>query len=211
MKKLIISKWLIVLFCFVSFVTLSQDNKIKIYESKSGDGRSLIIFPNSPEPLMVITGNDDCKIAKTMAQDEWQEMSAKTVVTTCVVEPVAAAKYSVKSPRDVASGQATGKRQHKPINLGGLSLDALDEDSDGDGIEVYSFSWGMSNSGGASIRESPTVIRESPTKVTYDIKTNTKRTASASSVGSCCSNGVCTITVSVDKKHTKSGHVTLLK
>jgi hypothetical protein len=82
--------------------------------------------------------------------------------------------YNVKSPRDAASGQATGKRQHKPMKLvkeleyskidkssPKLSLGSfiVDEDCDGitgkiactgDGgksIEIESFSWGVSNSG----------------------------------------------------------------
>jgi hypothetical protein len=82
--------------------------------------------------------------------------------------------YNVKSPRDAASGQATGKRQHKPmvirkeleyakmdksspkLSLGSFTVD---EDCDGltgkiactgDGgksIEIESFSWGATNSG----------------------------------------------------------------
>lgn len=200
MKSSFVSKWLFVLFFLTQFVTFAQDGKIKIYQSKSGDGSSVIVFPNSPEPLMVMTGSGECKIVKTMAHDDWQEMSSATVVNVALSEPTAVA-HTVKSPRDVATGQSTGKRQHKPYLLSSLTVDGLNPASRD--IEIYSFSWGMSNSGSSSMGSGSTG------KATYDLKTNTKRTMSSS--GGCCSNGVCSITVSVDKKHTKTGHVTLLK
>ncbi|WP_394759944.1 hypothetical protein [Flavobacterium sp.] len=200
-------KLIIFLLVFCQIIVFAQDNRIKIYESKSGDGTCAIVFPNDSEPLIVMTGKGDCTISKTMAMDDWQEMSSSTVVTTSVRESPTRASASIsneiKSPRDVATGQASGKRQHKPYQLSTLSLEALDQDSDGDGIEIYSFSWGMSNSGSSS-------SSMAAGKAGYNVKSNVKaRTASPSS--SCCSNGVCTVTVSVDKKHTKTGHVTLLK
>ncbi len=199
MKNSFMLKLCIVFFFLTQFVLFAQDNKIKIYESKSGDGRCLIVFPDSPEPLMVITGDGACTIAKTMAHDDWHEMSSSTVVTTSVMESV---EHSVKSPRDAASGQATGKRQHKPFLLSDLSFDAIA----GDGTQVCSFSWGMSNSGGATMGSGA-----GAGKATYDVKSNTKARTMSSPSSSCCSNGVCTVTVSVEKKHTKTGHVTLLK
>lgn len=160
---------------------------------------------------MVMTGNGECTILKTMAHDDWHEMSSATVVTASVVDAPATTKatsHSVKSPREAASGQATGKRQHKPYLLSSLTVDALDGDSDGDGIEIYSFSWGMSNSGSMSSSTAGGKI-----KTGYDVKSNTKRAdvSRVSSTSGCCFNGVCSVTVSVDKKHTKTGHVTLLK
>jgi len=196
MKNSFLLKLFIVFFFLTQFLALAQNNKIKIYESKSGDGRCLIVFPSSPEPLMVMTGNGECSIAKTMAYDDWNEMSSSTVVTTSVSEPAAATEHSIKSPRDAASGIATGKRQHKPYLLSDLSLDVVESES----VKVCSFSWGMSNNAGSG----------SAGKATYDVKSNTKARALSPS-GSCCSNGVCTVTVSVDKKHTKTGHVTLMK
>ena len=207
MKNLFKLKFIIFLFVFCQITVFSQDNRIKIYESKSGNSTCAIVFPNDSEPLIVITGKGDCTISKTMAMDDWQEMSASTIVTTSVREsPTKATALStneeVMPPRDIATGQSSGKRQHKPYQLSTLSLDVLDQDSDGDGIEIYSFSWGMSNSGNSS----------AVAKAGYNVKSNVKaRTLSPSISGSCCSNGVCTVTVSVDKKHTKSGHVTLLK
>ena len=205
MKNLFKLRFLVFLLVFCQIIVFAQDNRIKIYESKLGDGTCAIVFPNGSEPLIVMVGMGDCTISKTMAIDDWQEMAASTIVTTSVRESPTRAKVlasteAVKSPRDLATGQSSGKRQHKPYQLSHLSLDALDPDSDGDGIEIYSFSWGMSNSGSSS----------AAAKVGYNVKSNVKsRTAPPS--GSCCTNGVCTVTVSVDKKHTKSGHVTLLK
>lgn len=201
MKNSFVSKWLFVLFFLTQFVTFAQDGKIKIYESKSGNGACVIVFPNSPEPLMVMTGNGECVVMKTMAMDDWHEMSSAAVVTVDIVEPSVAVN-TIKSPRDAATGQATGKRQHKPFLLSSLTVDGINPDSNG--IEIYSFSWGMSNSGSSSMGSG------SAGKATYDVKSSTKaRTISPS--GGCCSNGVCTVTVSVDKKHTKTGHVTLMK
>jgi len=214
MKNVSKLKFSCIVLVFFQFLAFSQDNRIKIYESKSGDGSCVIVFPNSPDPLMVMTSGSECTILKTMAHDDWHEMSAKTVVTTELINQnrkvkEIAVSETVKSPRDAASGLATGKRQHKPILLSSLTLDALNSDSDGDSVEsaskIYSFSWGMSNSGGSSMSSGSTG------KATYNVKSMEKARTVSPSGGGCCSNGVCTVTVSVDKKHTKSGHVTLLK
>lgn len=205
MKKILTLKLLLIVFSLAQITGYSQNGKVKIYQSKSSDA-SLIVFPNTPEPLMVMTGSGGCTVVKTMAMDDWEEMSRTTVVTTCIEAPkeaLEASGRSVKSPRDAASGLATGKRQHKPIMLSDLSLDALDPDTDGDGIEIYSFSWGMSNAGAMSSGSSAV----SGKKTGYNLKENVKRTAGST----CCSDGTCTVMVSVDRKHTKSGHVTLLK
>ncbi|MCL9806490.1 hypothetical protein NAT51_13215 [Flavobacterium amniphilum] len=208
MKKILTLRLFLTGFLLIQVAVFAQNEKVKIFQSKSDDA-CLIVFPNSPEPLMVMTSSTGgCTVVKTMAADDWTEMSSSTVVTTCVAEPKPVAEAvtrGVKSPRDAASGLATGKRQHKPIMLSSLTLDALDPDSDGDGIEVYSFSWGMSNAGAMSSGASASNGK----KAGYNVKENVKRTVSPG--GGCCSDGVCTVTVSVDKKHTKSGHVTLLK
>ncbi len=205
MKNSFVSKWFVMLLFLTQLITFAQDNKIKIYESKSRSGACLVVFPNDAEPLMVITGNGECKVVKTMAMDDWQEMSSATVVNVSVVDSPTAVAHTVKSPRDAASGLATGKRQHKPYLLSALTVDGVSEGSTG--VEVYSFSWGMSNSGSSSNGMSAGKV----SKASYDLKTNTKAKVMSPSSGDCCSNGVCTITVSVDKKHTKSGHVTLMK
>ena len=208
MKKLLTLKLFLAGFMLIHVAVFAQNGKVKIYQSKSDDA-CLVVFPNSPEPLMVMTSSTGgCTVVKTMAADDWTEMSSSTVVTTCIAEPkttVEAAARGVKSQRDAASGLATGKRQHKPIKLSDLTLDSLEPDLDGDGIEVYSFSWGMSNSGAMSSGTSASSGR----KAGYNVKENVKRTIAPG--GGCCSEGTCTVTVSVDKKHTKSGHVTLLK
>jgi hypothetical protein len=197
MKNLLVSKWFVLLLFFIQFVTIAQENKIKIYESKLGNSTCLIVFPCSPEPVMIITGDGACKTTKTMAADDWTEMSSSTVVTTTQLE--VDVPSNLKSSRDAASGLATGKRQHKPFPLKDLTLDKFESEES----QVYSFSWGMSNSG---------LNRDKP-KPSYDLKKNEKaRTMSSSTIeNSCCSNGICTVTVSVSKKHTKTGHVTLLK
>lgn len=206
MKKILTLKLFLAAFLFVQIAVCAQD-KVKIYQSKSSEA-CLVVFPNSPDPLMVMTGSGGCTVVKKMAMDDWTEMPITTVVSTSIVDPKAtleASSGSIKSPRDASSGLATGKRQHKPILLNDLTLDALQPDADGDGIEIYSFSWGMSNSGAVSTGSTAASGR----KGSYNLKENVKRTASPGS--SCCSEGMCTITVSVDKKHTKSGHVTLMK
>jgi streptolysin S family bacteriocin protoxin len=208
MKKLLTLKLFLTGFLLIHVAVFAQNEKVKIFQSKSDDA-CLIVFPSSPEPLMVMTSSTGgCTVVKTMAADDWTEMSSSTVVTTCIAEPKVAVEAStrgVKSPRDAASGLATGKRQHKPVKLSDLTLDSLEPDSDGDGIEIYSFSWGMSNSGAMSSGTSASSGR----KAGYNVKENVKRTIAPG--GGCCSEGTCTVTVSVDKKHTKSGHVTLLK
>lgn len=184
MRKLCIQKGFIVLLFLTQLVTFAQDNKIKIYESKLGNGASIIVFPDSPAPLMVMVGNGECTVVKTMAMDDWSPMLSSTVVTTSASP--AAEESSVKSPRDAASGMATGKRMHKPYMLSDLSMDTVT----GDSPQVCSFSWNIKNNTGA--------------------RAASGKTAPAMS-GGCCSNGVCTVTVSLSKTHTKSGHVTLLK
>ncbi|MGH2665729.1 hypothetical protein [Flavobacterium sp.] len=184
MKKILTSKWLVVFFFLVQVAICAQNNKIKIYESNSGDGACVIVFPSSPEPLMVLTGNGACTVIKTMAMDDWHEMSSTTVVTTSVVEPSA---HTITSPRDAASGQATGKRQHKPYLLSDLSLDVLGNEA----TQSYSFSWNIKSNTGA--------------------RTASPKGASRTVSNSCCSDGVCTVLVSVSGKHTKTGHVTLMK
>lgn len=197
MKNLLVSKWFALLLFFIQFVTVAQENKIKIYENKSGNGTCLIVFPCSPEPLMVITGDGECITTKSIVIDDWKEMSGSIVVTATQLGQTS--DGNVKSPRDASSGLSTGKRQHKPILLNDLTLDKFESDIS----QVYSFSWGMSNSGTNTTKP----------KASYDIKKNEKaRTASSSTVGnSCCSNGVCTVTVLISNKHTKTGHVTLMK
>lgn len=185
MKNLGIKRGFVVLLFLVQFVTFAQDNKIKIYESKSGNGACIIVFPDSPEPLMVMTGNGECSVVKTMAMDDWSAMSSSTVVTTSVSGPVSES-HTITSPRDAASGLATGKRQHKPYMLSDLSLDTVT----GESPQVCSFSWNIKNNTGA--------------------RAPSGRTASPMAA-SCCSNGVCTVTVAVGKTHTKTGHVTLMK
>ncbi|MEO8515501.1 MAG: hypothetical protein ABI426_02090 [Flavobacterium sp.] len=184
MKNLLFQKWFIVLLFLTQFLTFAQDNKIKIYESKLGNGTCIIVFPDSPQPLMVMVGNGECTVVKTMAMDDWNQMSSSTVVTTSVSDLVTE-EHSVKSPRDAASGLATGKRQHKPYLLSDLSLNTFA----GDNPQVCSFSWNIKNNTG---------VRSASGKV-------------ALATGGCCSNGVCTVTVAMSKTHTKSGHVTLMK
>ncbi|TGD57313.1 hypothetical protein [Flavobacterium humi] len=183
MKKLLTSKWFVVFFFLVQVTLYAQEGKIKIYESNSGDGSCVIVFPNSPEPLMVLTGNGACTVLKTMAMDDWHEMSATTVVTTSVVEPTG---HTITSPRDAASGMATGKRQHKPFLLSDLTLNSLGSED-----QSYAFSWNIKSNTGA--------------------KTAASRSSSRTVSNSCCADGVCTVLVSVSRKHTKSGHVTLMK
>lgn len=70
---------------------------------------------------------------KVTPHDDWQTKNAVSTGSTATVKPVAAADVDgdgqtdkteaeqsnahVQSPRDVATGQASGKRQHKPISV----------------------------------------------------------------------------------------------
>src|SRR5882724_820501 len=67
----------------------------------------------------VSTGKATGGITKTSASDDWQ---AKQVATGDVngdgkANAAASSSSDVKSPRDIASGQASGKRQHQPVSL----------------------------------------------------------------------------------------------
>jgi hypothetical protein len=57
--------------------------------------------------------------AKPSAADDWQAKQAATGNSNGDGKPDAAGPSSsdVKSPRDLASGQASGKRQHQPVTL----------------------------------------------------------------------------------------------
>lgn len=201
MKNKIKSLFVGCLLIFGSFITFSQNGKIKIYESKSGDGTCAIVFPNTPKPLIVVTSSNGCSETTIMAMDDWTEMSSKAIVTITIESPSKLRESPSKSSpklvkRDAASGLATGKRQHKPFMIyQDLSISKLDGDVDGDGIEVYKFSWKV----------------EEGVKFVDEQNSEERVSGADSSSSSCCSNGVCSVVVSVDKKHTKSGHVTLLK
>lgn len=100
--------------------------------------------------------------------------STSSTSSEAIVPVAIVVSYSVKSPRDAASGMATGKRQHKPVTFTAqldksspqlgksspkilLSSITIDEDcdgisgtlssknSDGKHIEIESWSWGVSN------------------------------------------------------------------
>ena len=197
MKNQIKSLFAGCLLLFGQFLVFSQENKVKIYQSKSGDGTSAIVFPNSPNPLIVVTSNSGCTEVKTLAIDNWTELSPQSLVTVTIESPSEIRESPTKlTKRDAASGLATGKRQHKPIRIyKDISMEKLGGDMDGDGIEVYKFSWKV----------------EEGVKFIDEQNSEERVTSSGTSSSSCCSNGACSVIVSVDKKHTKTGHVTLLK
>lgn len=189
----------------LQFISFSQESKVKIYKNKSGSGACLVVFPNSPEPLVVLASKESCTTGGITHMDDWTEMPAKTVVTVTIENPSELRESPSKSSstksspmlakREKGSGMATGKRQHKPIMLyNDLRLGNFGGDLNGDGIEVYTLSWKVEE--GEKIMDSNTGME--------------RATIDEPSTG-CCVNGVCSITVSVDKKHTKSGHVTLMK
>ena|SRR5258707_230410 len=57
--------------------------------------------------------------AKTSASDDWQaqRVAAGDVNGDGKADAAASSNSDVKSPRDAASGQASGKRQHQPVSL----------------------------------------------------------------------------------------------
>ncbi|MEQ3662920.1 MAG: hypothetical protein ABNG98_01310 [Flavobacterium sp.] len=196
MKNKIKSLFVGCLLIFGQFIAFSQENKVKIYQSKSEDGTCAIVFPNSP-PLIIITSSSGCTEAKTMAIDDWTELSPESMVTVTIESPSEIRESPTKlTKRDAATGLATGKRQHKPMRVyKEVSMEKLGGDADGDGIEVYKFSWKV----------------EEGVKFTGEQSSEERGSRTDSSSSSCCANGVCSVVVSVDKKHTKTGHVTLLK
>ena len=205
MKKSLILKGFTFILLLVCNVGFSQDNRIKIYEKKlvKNEGKTvdsggcLVVFPGEQQPLMVMVANDKVWTVDAMPPDGWVEIPEKTLVTVQFRESPTlqtaksreASSGMASDKRESATGQATGKRQHKPMLLSNLTLDVLDGDSDDDGIEICSFSWGVSN------------------------HTSMSNSASSGKLGSsnCCSNGVCSVTVSIDKRKNKTGHVTLMK
>lgn len=105
-------------------------------------------------------------------------------------------KSSAITKREAASGLPTGKRQHEPIRIyKEVCMEKLGGDLDRDGVEVYKFSWKV----------------EEGIKLIDEQNSEERVLETKSSDNGCCSNGVCSVVVSVDKKHTKSGHVTLIK
>jgi hypothetical protein len=195
--KLLFTFLLTILLQFISF---SQEGKVKIYKNKSGSGACLVVFPNSPEPLVVLASKESCTTGGITHMDDWTEIPAKTVVTVTIESPSELRESPSKSSamlakREKGSGMATGKRQHKPIMLyNDLRLGNFGGDLDRDGIEVYTLSW--------KVEEGEKIMGSN---------TGTERATNTDSSSGCCTNGVCKITISVDKKHTKSGHVTLMK
>lgn len=86
-----------------------------------------------------------------MSDEGWLRVACSGGVAT------AAAYYSVKSPRDAASGQPTGKRMHKPFNI------TMELDRKG-GVVGRSVSWDIKEAKGAK------VAADGKLKATYDVK-----------------------------------------
>ena len=127
------SKILIVGFVLISVFAVAQSNDSKTEATnKSSDARQ----GSSGRPKMKMTpekveaGSESLKTAsdvstgktgpsKVMAQDDWQKqrVAAGDVNGDGKADAAISGSSDVKAPRDAATGQASGKRQHQPVTL----------------------------------------------------------------------------------------------
>ena len=137
----------------------------------------------------------------------------------------------VASPRDAASGLATGKRQHKPLvcRVGGGDCDDL---STLDRVaEVQGFSVTLDQAsagalgrcaGGKHFPKATLTARDGSTielsNVDVSACTASPPVSSRQATAACVSSGQCpsstgtvTLTLTGEMRHTKTGHVTLMK
>ncbi len=130
------------------------------------------------------------------------------------VTSVSADAAGGNAPRDATTGQASGKRTHKPIRV-------ATGDLDGDGKADVAAAPADGTVAQLTVR-----LRESPTRASADrmcargkhfpkatLRGPTDGVELQDAVVSSCSvdGGVTTLVLSGTAKHTKSGHVTLLK
>lgn len=126
------SKILTVGFVLISVFAVAQSNDSKTEATnKSSDARQ----GSSGRPKMKMTpekveaGSESLKTAsdvstgkgpsKVMAQDDWQKqrVAAGDVNGDGKADTATPSSSDVKAPRDAATGQASGKRQHQPVTL----------------------------------------------------------------------------------------------
>ena len=71
------------------------------------------------ESLKIVSNVKTTGKAKTTASDDWQakKVAAGDVNGDGKADATAASSSDVKAPRDIATGQASGKRQHQPVSL----------------------------------------------------------------------------------------------
>ncbi len=117
-------------FALVSVFAVAQSSGKADAAKKSSDTKQA---PAATQPAAKVTpekmeaGSESIKKtveipptkAKPEAADDWQTKQAATTSSNGNVTTNAATPSSneVKSPRDIATGQASGKRQHQPITM----------------------------------------------------------------------------------------------
>jgi len=130
------SKIVVLGFVLVSVFAVAQSSNKTVSANKSSDTKqapaaaagqaSVKMTPEKVEAgseslktaSEVSTGKATGK-AKTSASDDWQtqRVAAGDVNGDGKADAAASSSSDVKSPRDAASGQASGKRQHQPVSL----------------------------------------------------------------------------------------------
>ena len=132
------SKILVVGFALLSVFAVAQSNDNKTDAAKkSSDTKQGTAAPSSkaavkmtPEKVEagseslktaseVSTGKATGKVSKISAHDDWnaQRVAAGDVNGDGKADAATSSSSDVKSPRDAATGQASGKRQHQPVSL----------------------------------------------------------------------------------------------
>ena len=131
------SKILVVGFTLLSLFAVAQSSDKKADAKKSSDTKQGTATPSGQvaikmTPEKVEAGTESLKtasevssgkatgISKTSAHDDWnaqQRVAAGDVNGDGKAAAAAPSSSDVKSPRDAATGQASGKRQHQPVSL----------------------------------------------------------------------------------------------
>jgi hypothetical protein len=119
------SKILVVGFALISVFAVAQSSNTKTDAAASSDtkqGQAKLKMT----PEKVEAGSENIKknggvvikptSASPMAADDWQQRNASGSGNGSTSN-TASTSSDVKAPRDVATGQASGKRQHQPVTL----------------------------------------------------------------------------------------------
>jgi hypothetical protein len=124
------SKILVLGFALISVFAVAQSSNKTDSAKKSSDTKQSPAAAVQPAvkmtPDKMEAGSESIKKvadvstkAKPSAADDWQAKQAATGTTNGdgKADATASSSSDVKAPRDIATGQASGKRQHQPVSL----------------------------------------------------------------------------------------------
>ena len=119
------SKILVVAFALISAFAVAQSSTNKTDAAASTDAKQgqakLKVTPDKME-----AGSENIKKTSTpvkgtgsqpMANDDWNQQRNAAPNSSGTANTTTAGSSEVKAPRDVSTGQASGKRQHSPVTL----------------------------------------------------------------------------------------------